>query len=50
MRKIVLFMPISLDGCAARLNGGMDWIKLDDHLFDCNGYALFKRITLQGGD
>jgi dihydrofolate reductase len=34
MRKIVLLMHVSLDGYVAGPNGEMDWIKLDDNLWD----------------
>jgi dihydrofolate reductase len=34
MRKIVLLMHVSLDGFVAGPNGEMDWIKLDDRLWD----------------
>lgn len=37
MRKILSFMHISLDGYAAGPNGEMDWIKLNDPLFDYVG-------------
>jgi len=42
MRKIISFMHISLDGFVAGLNGEMDWIKIDDELFDHVG----KRINI----
>ena len=41
MRKIVSFMHISLDGFVAGLNGEMDWIKVDEEIFDYVG----KRIS-----
>ena len=34
MRKLLLFMHISLDGFAAGPNGEMDWIKVDEAMFD----------------
>ncbi|RFS19348.1 dihydrofolate reductase [Chitinophaga silvatica] len=37
MRKILSFMHVSLDGYVAGPNGEMDWIKLDDKLFDYVG-------------
>jgi hypothetical protein len=37
MRKIVLSMHVSLDGFVAGLKGEMDWIKLDDEVFDLVG-------------
>jgi len=54
MRKIVLFMHISLDGFAAGPNGEMDWIHVDDEIFDYAGNqtddadaALYGRVTYQ---
>ncbi|CAM3541945.1 dihydrofolate reductase family protein [Paenibacillus lupini] len=32
MRKLVLFMHVSLDGYASDLNGGLDWIPYDEEL------------------
>lgn len=40
MRKIISFMHISLDGFVAGPNGEMNWIKVDEELFDHIG----KRI------
>src|SRR5580698_3125948 len=34
MRKLINFMHISLDGFTAGPNGEMNWIKLDNGLFD----------------
>lgn len=34
MRKVVQFMHVSLDGFAAGPNGEMDWILIDDLMFD----------------
>lgn len=34
MRKLVLFMHVSLDGYTAGPNGEMDWIKVDDEMFE----------------
>ena len=34
MRKIVQFMHVSLDGFVAGPNGEMDWITVDENLFD----------------
>jgi dihydrofolate reductase len=34
MRNLIFFMRTSLDGFVAGLNGEMDWIKLDDVMFD----------------
>ncbi|MFN8673067.1 MAG: dihydrofolate reductase family protein [Candidatus Sericytochromatia bacterium] len=41
MKKIISFMHISLDGFVAGLNGEMDWIKVDEEIFDYVG----KRIS-----
>ena len=46
MRKIISFMHISLDGFVAGPNGEMDWIKLDEELFDHIG----KRIANDTAD
>jgi len=52
MRKIISFMHISLDGFVAGLNGEMDWIKVDEEIFDYAGKrisegdtALYGRVT-----
>jgi len=52
MRKIILSMHVSLDGFVAGPNGEMDWIKLDDEMFDLVGgftgeadTALYGRVT-----
>ena len=37
MIKIISFMHISLDGFVAGLNGEMDWIKVDEEIFDYVG-------------
>jgi len=54
MRKIISFMHISLDGFVAGLNGEMDWIKVDDEIFDYVGKrisegdtAMYGRITYE---
>src|SRR5690349_14985140 len=54
MRKIISFMHISLDGFVAGLNGEMDWIKVDQEIFDFVGKrisegdtALYGRVTYQ---
>src|SRR6185295_15314248 len=54
MRKIISFMHISLDGFVAGLNGEMDWIKVDEEIFDYIGKrisetdtALYGRVTYQ---
>lgn len=52
MRKIVQFMHVSLDGFVAGPNGEMDWITVDDEIFDYAGnrtdnsdLALYGRVT-----
>lgn len=54
MRKVISFMHISLDGFVAGPNGEMDWIKVDQEIFDHVGKrisegdtALYGRITYQ---
>ncbi|MEO6327772.1 MAG: dihydrofolate reductase family protein [Ginsengibacter sp.] len=54
MRKIISFMHMSLDGFVAGLNGEMDWIKVDEEIFDYVGKrisegdtALYGRVTYQ---
>ena len=54
MRKIISFMHISLDGYVAGPNGEMDWIKVDEEIFDYVGKrisegdtALYGRVTYQ---
>ncbi|WP_316759449.1 dihydrofolate reductase family protein [Pedobacter aquatilis] len=54
MRKIISFMHISLDGFVAGQNGEMDWIKVDEEIFDYVGNrisksdtALYGRLTYQ---
>lgn len=52
MRKLVSFMHTSVDGFAAGPNGEMDWIHVDDEIFDYAGnqtdeadIALYGRVT-----
>lgn len=52
MRKIVLFMHVSLDGYVAGPNGAMNWIKVDDEIFSYAGdqtdqadTAIYGRVT-----
>lgn len=52
MRKIISFMHISLDGFVAGPNGEMDWIKVDDEIFDHvherisgTDTAMYGRVT-----
>jgi dihydrofolate reductase len=54
MRKIVLFMHVSLDGFVAGPKGEMDWIIVDEEIFDYSGQrtneadtALYGRVTYQ---
>src|SRR3954465_1123533 len=54
MRKIISFMHISLDGFVAGPKGEMDWIKVDEEIFDHVGKrvsegdtALYGRVTYQ---
>lgn len=54
MRKIISFMHISLDGFVAGPNGEMDWIKVDQEIFDFVGKrisegdtALYGRVTYE---
>jgi dihydrofolate reductase len=54
MRNLIFFMHISLDGFVAGLNGEMDWIKVDDTMFDFVATmtdkadtALYGRVTYE---
>lgn len=54
MRKLVSFMHVSLDGFVAGLNGELDWIKVDNEIFDYAGHrtnvantALYGRYTYE---
>lgn len=54
MRKIVSFMHVTLDGFVAGPNGEMDWIIVDDEIFDYAGdrtdhadTALYGRVTYE---
>ncbi len=54
MRNLIFFMHVSLDGFVARVNGGLDWVNIDDELFDFVGTmtdqadtALYGRATYQ---
>ena len=54
MRKIISFMHISLDGFVAGLNGEIEWVKVDEEIFDYVGKriskcdtALYGRVTYQ---
>jgi dihydrofolate reductase len=45
MRKIISFMHISLDGFVAGPNGEMNWIKVDEELFDYIGKRIGETDT-----
>jgi dihydrofolate reductase len=54
MRNIISFMHISLDGFVAGPNGEMNWIKIDEEIFDYIGKrisetdtALYGRVTYE---
>lgn len=54
MRKLISFMHISLDGFVAGPNGEMNWIKVDQEIFDHVGKrirvgdaALYGRVTFE---
>lgn len=54
MANLVLFMHVSLDGFVAGPNGEMDWIHVDDEIFDYGGKriagtstALYGRVTYE---
>ena len=54
MRKIISFMHISLDGFVCGPQGEMDWIKINEEIFDFIGKrisegdtALYGRVTYQ---
>lgn len=54
MRRIISFMHVSLDGFVAGLNGELNWVKIDEELFDHVGKrisegdtALYGRVTYQ---
>ncbi len=54
MRNLIFFMHTSLDGFVAGANGEMNWIKLDDTMFDFvatmtdqSDTALYGRVTYE---
>lgn len=49
MRKLISFMHISLDGFVAGENGEMNWIKIDQELFDYVGQRISKGNTAMYG-
>jgi dihydrofolate reductase len=49
MGNLTLFMHISLDGFAAANNGQLDWIYVDDEIFDHGGKRIYATdIALYG--
>src|SRR5678816_3491540 len=54
MRKIIVSLHVSLDGFLAGPKGEMDWIKLDEEMFDMVASltdeadtALYSRVTYE---
>lgn len=54
MKRIISFVHVSIDGFVAGPNGEMDWIKVDEEIFDHvgkriseNDTALYGRVTYQ---
>ena len=54
MKHLIFFMHTSLDGFVAGLNGEMDWIKVDEEIFDFvaimtdkSDTALYGRVTYE---
>lgn len=54
MRKLVLFMHVSLDGFTARPGGGIDWVIVAEEMFDyayqqteASDLALYGRVTYE---
>jgi dihydrofolate reductase len=45
MRKLISFMHISLDGFVAGPNGEMNWVKVDEEIFDHIGERISKTDT-----
>jgi len=45
MRKIISFMHVSLDGFVAGPNGEMNWIKVDEEIFDHVGIRISETDT-----
>ena len=46
MRKIISFMHISLDGFVERPNGEMNWIKVDEEIYDYVGKPISEGDTV----
>lgn len=49
MRKIISFMHMSLDGFVAGPNGEMNWIKVDEEIFDYIGKRISETDTAMYG-
>src|SRR5689334_20266007 len=49
MRKIISFMHISLDGFVAGPKGELNWVKVDEELFDYVGQRISKGDTSMYG-
>ncbi len=49
MRKVISFMHVSLDGFVAGPNGEMNWIKMDQELFEFVGHRIKKGNTSMYG-
>jgi len=47
MRNIISFVHISLDSFVAGPNGEMDWIKVDEEIFDYVGKRISEGDTEQ---
>ena len=45
MGKLILFMHVSLDGFGAGINGQMDWIHVDDEIFDHGAERIYATDT-----
>ncbi len=45
MGRLTLFMHVSLDGFAAGTNGEMDWIHVDDEIFDSGAERIYATDT-----
>jgi dihydrofolate reductase len=45
MGKLTLFMHVSLDGFGAGINGQMDWIHVDEEIFDYGAERMYATDT-----
>jgi len=45
MGNLTLFMHVSLDGFASGINGQMDWIHVDDEIFDYGAERIYATDT-----